>query len=103
MPDPLPEKCVCGSSFTVEHAMTCSHGGFSFLRHNEIRDLSAKLLKEVYPNVIEPERLCHNVQQTDRMTQDQTSKSTAFDGRRARTHFYVKEFYPMCPETITPP
>ena len=55
MPDPLPEKCVCGSSFTVEHAMTCSHGGFSFLRHNEIRDLSAKLLKEVCPNVIEPE------------------------------------------------
>lgn len=55
MPDPLPEKYVCGSSFTVEHAMTCSHGGFSFLRHNEIRDLSAKLLKEVYPNVIEPE------------------------------------------------
>ena len=55
-PDRLPEKCISGSSFTVEHALTCNRGGFSFLRHNEIRDLSAKLLTEVCPNVgIEPE------------------------------------------------
>ena len=54
-PDRLPEKCICGSSFTVEHALTCNRGGFSFLRHNKIRDLSAKLLTEVCPNVgIEP-------------------------------------------------
>ena len=48
-PDRLPEKCVCGSSFTVEHALTCNRGGFSFLRHNEIRDLSARLLTELCP------------------------------------------------------
>ena len=54
-PDQLPEKCVCRSSFTVEHALTCNRRGFSFLRHNEIRDLSAKLLTEVCPNMgIEP-------------------------------------------------
>ena len=52
----MPEKCVCGSSFTVEHALMCSDGGFSFLRHNEIRDVSAKMLTEVCSNVgIEPE------------------------------------------------
>ena len=40
----------------MEHALTCNRGGFSFLRHNEIRNLSAKLLTEVCPNVgIEPE------------------------------------------------
>ena len=39
----------------MEHALTCNHEGFSFLRHNEIRDLSAKLLTEVCPSVgIEP-------------------------------------------------
>ena len=55
-PDRLPEKCICGSSFTVKHALTCNRGGFSFLRHNEIRDLSAKLLTDVCPCVgIEPE------------------------------------------------
>ena len=55
-PEHLPEKCICGSHFSVEHALTCSHGGFRFLRHNEIRDLTAKLLMEVCPNVkTEPE------------------------------------------------
>ena len=54
-PDQLPEKCDCGSGFTVEHALTCNRGRFSFLRHNKIRDLSAKFLTEVCPNVaIEP-------------------------------------------------
>ena len=56
MPDRLPEKCICGSQFNVEHAFTCSRGGFRFLRHNEIRDLTAKLFTEVCPNVrIKPE------------------------------------------------
>ena len=54
-PDRLPEKCACKSSFTVEYALTCNCGGFRFLRHNEIRDLLAKLLTEVCPNMgIEP-------------------------------------------------
>ena len=52
----MPEKCVCGSSFAVEHALMCNRGRFSFLRHNEIRDFSAKMLTEVCSNVgIEPE------------------------------------------------
>ena len=47
---------VCRSQFNVEHALTCSHGGFRFMRHNEIRDLTAKLFTEVRPNVrMEPE------------------------------------------------
>ena len=46
-----PQSCVCGSSFSINHAMTCKRGGFPILRHNEIRDMTAKLLSEV----------CHNV------------------------------------------
>ena len=46
-PDRLPKNCVCGSSFTVEHTLMYNHGAFSFLRHNEIRDLSTKMLTEV--------------------------------------------------------
>ena len=54
-PDRLPEKCVCGSIFTVGHALICNRGGLSFLRHNKIKDLLAKLPTEVCPNVgIEP-------------------------------------------------
>ena len=46
-----PQSCVCGSSFSIDHVMTCKRGGFTILRHNEIRDMTAKLLSEV----------CHNV------------------------------------------
>ena len=34
----LPQMCVCGKSFSVEHAFTCPYGGFPSIRHNEIRD-----------------------------------------------------------------
>ena len=51
----LPAKCECGSSFSVEHALSCARGGFPSIRHNEIRDLTATLLTEVcYDVCIEP-------------------------------------------------
>ena len=40
----LPMECICGASFTVNHAFTCPHGGFPTLRHNEIRDITAQLM-----------------------------------------------------------
>ena len=49
-------NCSCGSSFTVEHALSCTKGGFPIIRHNEIRDLTAKLLTEVCHEVsVEPD------------------------------------------------
>ena len=47
----VPQSCVCGSSFSVDHALSCKRGGFPILRHNEIRDLTAKMLSEI----------CHSV------------------------------------------
>ena len=46
MPD-NPSVCVCGSMFTVDHAMICQRGGLVIKRHNEIRDLRAELLDMV--------------------------------------------------------
>ena len=34
----LPSSCVCGQSFTVEHAINCPCGGFPSIRHIELRD-----------------------------------------------------------------
>ena len=34
-----PSVCVCGCSFTVDHAIICQRGGLIIQRHNEIRDL----------------------------------------------------------------
>ena len=47
----LPSHCICGSIYTVGHAMNCPSGGFPSIRHNELRDLTSAFLSEV----------CHNV------------------------------------------
>ena len=51
-PPHLPSHCVCGKAFSVTHAFSCPHGAFPIIRHNYVRDLTAKLLSEV----------CHDVQ-----------------------------------------
>ena len=51
----LPELCECGNKFDVDHALSCKKGGFVSLRHNQIRNITAVLLKEVSPDVhVEP-------------------------------------------------
>ena len=41
-----PPNCPCGKPNTTEHSLSCHLGGYVQLRHNEIRDLTANLLKE---------------------------------------------------------
>ena len=46
----LPHHCACGDPLSVDHAMCCHKSGFPTLHHNEIRNMSANLLREVCPN-----------------------------------------------------
>ena len=51
----LPSKCACGQPFDATHAMNCKKGGFVSIRHNNVRDFEANLLKSVCNDVeIEP-------------------------------------------------
>ena len=51
----LPQTCVCGKPFCVEHALTCPCGVFPSISHNEVRDLTASLSSEVCSDVgVEP-------------------------------------------------
>ena len=51
-----PTSCACGASFSLDHVLSCSKGGFPLIRHNELRDLTATLLTKVCNDVcIEPE------------------------------------------------
>ena len=51
----LPSQCVCGERYDVQHSMSCKKGGFITHRHNELLDITAKLLEEVCKDVeIEP-------------------------------------------------
>ena len=46
---------VCGQHFTIEHALSCSRGGFPSIWHNEICNIMVNLLSEVCHGVgIEP-------------------------------------------------
>ena len=56
--DRLPSKCECGSTFSIDHPLTCKKGGFVSLRHNQVRNLTAFLLDEVCQDVcVEPQFL----------------------------------------------
>ena len=51
----LPSSCACGVSFDLCHALSCPNGGFPTLRHNEVRDVTASMLRRVANNVaVEP-------------------------------------------------
>ena len=46
-PTNLPSHCASGEPFDSCHALTCSKGGFTIARHNEIWNLTASLMREV--------------------------------------------------------
>ena len=47
----LPSKCPCGQSFNVNHGLNCKRGGFVIIRHNNIRDFEANLMRKVCNDV----------------------------------------------------
>ena len=101
-----PSLCACGTSFSVEHALSCPKGGLPSLRHNEIRDLTATLLTEVCSQVcVEPE--LQPVQHSDEFplatsnTQDSARLDVAVNGfwggRSERCFIDVRVFNPFAP------
>ena len=51
----IPASCGCGKTFNVAHALSCHLGGFTSIRHNELRDLTADLLQQACHDVrVEP-------------------------------------------------
>ena len=50
-PQGMPSTCICGKPNDVSHAFSCPTGGYVILRHNEIRDATASMLKEVTSSV----------------------------------------------------
>ena len=54
-PVKMPATCACGENFTTSHALHCPKGGYTHMRHNDIRDSIANLLDEVcYDVEVEP-------------------------------------------------
>ena len=85
-PPHLPSHCVCGSGFTIEHALSCLRGGFPSIRHNEIRNITADLLNEVCHSVgIEPS--------LQPVTEEQFEHRTAIRDDGARLDIVAQSFW----------
>ena len=46
-----PSYCGCGTKNSVDHTLNCKLGGYVSMRHNNIRDLEATLLKDICKDV----------------------------------------------------
>ena len=98
----LPDTCVCGLPFSVDHAFDCPRGGFPSIRHNELRDITASLMKEICHNVtIEPilqplsgETLHPRSAIADDNARSDVRAEGFWDCRRQDAYFDVKVFNP---------
>ena len=102
-PQRMPSGCVCGSQFTVAHALSCPTGGYPTIRHNEIRDVTAGFLKRVATNVsVEPhleplsgEQLRYRTAIRDDQARLDVAANGVWGGRFERTFFDVRVFNPF--------
>ena len=54
----MPTTCSCGAKLDYQHCISCKKGGFLTMRHNDVRDLTANILKGVLNDVeVEPQLL----------------------------------------------
>ena len=105
-----PSTCACGTSFSVEHALSCPMGGFPIVRHNEVRDLTAKLMSEVCHDVcIEPtlqpitgEALSGASAITEDGARLDVAANGFWGGRFERAFFDVRVFNPHAPSNRQP-
>lgn len=106
-----PLNCPCGSEFSLTHALHCAKGGYTHMRHNEIRDTFATLVNEVCQDVqIEPklqplheETFASNTTTTEEEARLDIKANGLWESRFTRTFFDVKIFNPLaktCPKTI---
>ena len=82
----LPTTCVCGVPFDVQHSFSCPKGGLTIHRHNEIRDITSEILKEVCPNVVTEPMLTP-------LTGEQLQYATSKKADNARADVSAKDFW----------
>ena len=100
--DGLPSICACGTPFDQNHAMICKKGGFVCMRHDEVRDITAQMLKEVCHDVaVEPQLLPLQGEQLARRSANTSGdarvdvSARGFWTRGQRAYFDIRIFDPM--------
>ena len=100
--DGLPQHCSCGNTFDPTHAMTCKTGGFICIRHDEVRDITAQMLREVCHDVrVEPLLIPTNGRGLELLSANTSDEARldvsarGFWARQQRAFFDVRIFNPM--------
>ena len=99
----MPRVCGCGKPSNIDHLLSCHLGGYTNMRHNRLRDLIAKMLKEVcYDVKTEPHLLKVNdgdcvlphTNKTEQARLDISARGvwTSFD----KSFFDVRVTHPNC-------
>ena len=104
-----PSYCACGAVNDINHLLICKRGGYVTLRHDELRNTGAELLKEVCHDVkVEPELI-------PLTTEDLGVQANQADGARLdisarglwspmeRTFFDVRVTHPNAPSNRQKP
>jgi len=94
IPRNIPNECVCGGSFNIDHALSCKTGGFINLRHNELRDITADLLSTVCNDVCKEPSLSND--NDDEELRADVSAGGVWQHMQ-RAFFDVRVFYPFAP------
>ena len=98
----LPEVCACVENFDERHAMSCQKGGFISIRHDQIRDITCSLLKEVCSDVTKEPLLqplqefnykSANIEQEERVN----ISARGFWNRGQNSFFDIRVFNPLAP------
>ena len=77
----FPSKCHCGSTFDITHALNCKRGGYVIMRHNNIRDFEANLLRKLHNDVeTEPELQPITTERLRGLSNDQCKPDTRARG-----------------------
>ena len=68
--------CACSSKYDFQHSMSCKKGGLVSIRHNDICDLTAYILREVCNDVEVEAKLMpltgEQLQQRSAITRDES-------------------------------
>ena len=56
----MASTCPCAKKFDLNHALNCKRGGFVIMKHNNVRDVGANLLKTMH-NDLETEPVMQEI------------------------------------------
>ena len=80
---------VLVAKFSVEHALSCSHGGFPLICHNELRDITTKLMSKVY-HIVGTEPSLQPIIGASRVDGSQLDADSFWDNDGQRAFFDIR-------------